>query len=105
MKIPRLLGQTFGRLTVLSKGTGRKYVCQCECGRKKEIRGDHLKSGHTTSCGCYHSEVFVHVVPKPPKVAPIKPPPAPKVAEIPPPAIQILGWAVKGGKLVVVQKD
>lgn len=51
-------GQKFGKLTVLeivSKTRGSGYIrwlCECECGTKKEIGGSHLKRGHIISCGC-----------------------------------------------------
>lgn len=52
-----LTGQIFGKLTVIEK-TDRKsskniiWKCRCECGNETEAAGDHLKSGHTKSCGC-----------------------------------------------------
>lgn len=51
-----LSGRTFGRLTVLGP-TGRPsgkaaWLCRCMCGQEVTVRADHLKSGHTTSCGC-----------------------------------------------------
>lgn len=53
-------GDVFGRLTVLEEGKndshGYWYVCRCECGNTKEIRGSHLRSGVTQSCGCLRSE-------------------------------------------------
>jgi hypothetical protein len=55
-----LTGRRFGRLVALrysDKNDGRKaWVCQCDCGTTKEIRGANLRSGHTTSCGCYVAE-------------------------------------------------
>lgn len=37
--------------------SGRKYRrvfrCVCDCGNERVIRLDHLRSGHSTSCGCY----------------------------------------------------
>lgn len=56
-----LVGQTFGRLTVLEdtgerqkvgNGTNVVWLCQCECGNITRVTGGHLLSGHTTSCGC-----------------------------------------------------
>lgn len=51
-----LTGQRFGKITVvkldeeLSKQKKRKYwICQCDCGRIKSIRGDGLKN--IKSCG------------------------------------------------------
>lgn len=60
-----ITGQRFGKLVVLgrgeSKGPGRTaWNCLCDCGNKKTIRGDALKSGRTTSCGqCMRSEKYV----------------------------------------------
>ena len=58
-----LTGQKFGRLTVISyneevsKQKGQAYWnCRCDCGNEKVVRGKHLKSGNTTSCGCYQKE-------------------------------------------------
>jgi len=56
-----LIGQRFGRLEVLEgAGTDRYqktiWLCQCDCGNTKIILGANLKSGNTTSCGCYHKE-------------------------------------------------
>lgn len=54
-----LVGKRFGNLTVISILTyedvmkkGRYSLCRCDCGRVCNVRIDHLKSGHTTSCGC-----------------------------------------------------
>lgn len=54
-----LTGRVFGRLTVLSlerriKGRKRSshWLCRCECGETKVVRGDSLKAGMTASCGC-----------------------------------------------------
>lgn len=56
-----LTGKKYGRLTVLGlsdKRSGRKsyWVCQCECGNKKLVRGDVLKAGDVKSCGCLKKE-------------------------------------------------
>jgi hypothetical protein len=51
-----LTGNTYGKLTVVSraKNKGRHiyWLCKCECGNTKEVKGDHLKSGSIKSCGC-----------------------------------------------------
>lgn len=53
-----MIGKRFGKLTVIGKSEGRakngtiKYICQCDCGNTSIIRGDHLRSGETLSCGC-----------------------------------------------------
>lgn len=59
-----LTGKTFGRLTVLSfshrekvdEGTVIFYLCRCECGNEKIIRGASLFRGLTKSCGCLQKE-------------------------------------------------
>lgn len=53
-----MIGKRFGKLTVIDKSKKRakngtiKYVCKCDCGNTSIIRGDHLRSGETLSCGC-----------------------------------------------------
>ena len=51
-----LTGQQFGGLTVLrpAENIGKKtaWLCRCDCGRETVVRGDHLRSGHTKTCGC-----------------------------------------------------
>ena len=54
------IGEKFGRLTIIDgpfrKGRQTYYLCKCECGNEKEIRGSHLSSGSTQSCGCLRKE-------------------------------------------------
>lgn len=56
-----ITNQRFGRLVVLkrvandSHGTAM-WLCRCDCGNEKEIRGISLRSGLTLSCGCYHKD-------------------------------------------------
>lgn len=56
----KLEGRRFGRLTVKHRGEniGRvaAYICLCECGTLKNVRGVSLRKGDTTSCGCARSE-------------------------------------------------
>jgi hypothetical protein len=51
-----LIGKIFGRYEVIGegnrKGTNRYWRCKCDCGVVKEVRGSHLISGNTVSCGC-----------------------------------------------------
>lgn len=52
-----LIGEKFGKLTVLSydhKNSNNQlyWLCQCDCGNQKIIRGGALKNGNTKSCGC-----------------------------------------------------
>lgn len=56
-------GEVFGRLTVIEE-TDRKtnngkylWVCECDCGKESLVPIDSLRSGRTTSCGCYQKEV------------------------------------------------
>lgn len=56
-----MIKQEFGRLTVLEQPyTVGKYTfaeCLCSCGNTVIVRVDHLKSGRTTSCGCFRKSV------------------------------------------------
>jgi AP2 domain. len=65
MKKKDLLGQRFGRLTVIdcapsvktSGGNSRTmWLCRCDCGNEKVVATGDLLSGDTTSCGCYNLE-------------------------------------------------
>ena len=51
-----LVGRRFHDLLVISfleRKNGRNYwLCRCCCGNEKTVRGDHLISGATHSCGC-----------------------------------------------------
>lgn len=51
-----LVGQVFGRWTVLSRAQGSRYQCECSCGSVKAIHQSNLTSGRSKSCGCYHRE-------------------------------------------------
>lgn len=51
-----MVGQKFGRLTVLSMEKDYKCKCLCECGVEVLSRKDHLLRGATKSCGCLKSE-------------------------------------------------
>lgn len=59
MKKEDLKGRIFGRLFVIKQDNTSKrvkWICKCECGNYKSISATHLKSGATTSCGCYQKE-------------------------------------------------
>lgn len=54
-------GERFGRLLVVDIAKsdperGLIWNCICDCGQKKAIRGDSLRRGATTSCGCLRIE-------------------------------------------------
>ena len=51
-----LVGQQFGRLTVIENLPGGKKKCQCQCGNIIEVKTDNLTSGNTQSCGCYQKD-------------------------------------------------
>lgn len=57
---PSLVGQKFGRLTVIAE-SGRErnqkiWECKCDCGTTTFLSSYVLTSGHTLSCGCLRSE-------------------------------------------------
>lgn len=60
-KAKDLRGQKFGAWTVLYRVKNRNgkvvWFCECECGTRREVYGDNLKSGKTRSCGCKHQEL------------------------------------------------
>lgn len=60
-----LIGKRFGKLVVIESyydlitpGGQHKprWFCQCDCGNIAIVLSSHLKSGHTTSCGCAHKD-------------------------------------------------
>lgn len=57
---PDLIGQVFGKLTVIEldqESSGRrKWICKCSCGNTVSVREYNLKSGNTKSCGCTRKE-------------------------------------------------
>lgn len=60
-----LTGRKFGRLTVIERSSSNKkreatWLCVCDCGNSKIVSGNQLRSGHTKSCGCLHSEVMIN---------------------------------------------
>lgn len=62
-------GDTFGRLTVMKLVAGKnggktRALVKCSCGKRKVVQRGNLSSGHTTSCGCFHSQRMreVHTV-------------------------------------------
>ena len=63
MFLKDLSKQRFGKLIVLNrdlnkpKGKGKfaYWNCKCDCGNLISVRGDHLRNGTTSSCGCLNS--------------------------------------------------
>lgn len=60
MKLINLVGEKFGRLSVVKKADSlnghARWLCKCDCGNECIVYGYSLKSGNTTSCGCYKTE-------------------------------------------------
>lgn len=54
-----LAGQTFGRLTVVSREAGRRvwWQCVCTCGKTTAVISYRLLNGTTKSCGCLRTEL------------------------------------------------
>lgn len=62
-----LTGKRFGKLLVIKEGHHKRYkngknkltwLCECDCGNKKEIPTSHLTCSNVTSCGCNQSEMM-----------------------------------------------
>ncbi len=54
-----LLGKVCGRYTVLRKSIkGGHWECRCECGNERTVKGNHLASGKSQSCGCLRLEML-----------------------------------------------
>lgn len=56
-----ITNQRFGRLVAIKKATIKlpysnsiAWVCLCDCGNETIVPLSALKSGNTSSCGCYH---------------------------------------------------
>ena len=51
-----LTGQRYGHLTVLGParnvGTRTAWRCLCDCGQETVVKTNHLRCGHTKTCGC-----------------------------------------------------
>lgn len=61
-RVKDLTGQRFGRLTVIERRGSDKcgnalWLCKCNCENEIVASSNNLKSGHTTSCGCYKREM------------------------------------------------
>jgi hypothetical protein len=51
-----LVGQRFGRWTVIERGPNIKrragWICRCDCGEERAVESGNLVTGRSTSCGC-----------------------------------------------------
>jgi len=64
-KLIDLSQKRFGRLVALElhaeryrcgEQSGAQWLCVCDCGTKRIVRGGNLRSGNSTSCGCLTRE-------------------------------------------------
>lgn len=61
-KAMELVGQRFGRLTVIAiiavrrRGVHKRLQVRCDCGTTATPRLAHVLDGRTTSCGCFNRE-------------------------------------------------
>lgn len=56
-----LTNQRFERLLVIQRDFSKNsrkamWLCRCDCGAEIVVGGDHLRNGHTKSCGCLQKE-------------------------------------------------
>lgn len=57
-----MIGKKIGRLTIIKETNKRDkngniyYLCKCDCGKEKIIKGQSIRAGSTLSCGCLHKE-------------------------------------------------
>jgi len=57
-----VVGQRFGRYLVIAKSEKRTKAmkqmvwCKCDCGTEREVVVSNLRSGLSTSCGCWKDE-------------------------------------------------
>lgn len=56
-----LLGQKFGKLTVIKRVKNNRYnhvcyLCKCDCGGEVVVDAGNLRNGNTNSCGCIKSK-------------------------------------------------
>ena len=64
-RLANLKGRCFGRLKVLRRDRepredrGAYWICACECGNKKSVRGSNLTNGDVRSCGCLRRELVI----------------------------------------------
>lgn len=59
--LPDLVGQSFGRLTVIAHAHTEDYervwLCRCSCGAHTMVPTGRLNGGNTKSCGCLRRDV------------------------------------------------
>ena len=59
----------FGRLSVVRyagiKNHRHLWLCKCDCGSERTVRGNSLRDGNTRSCGCLNRESYPNRGPDP----------------------------------------
>jgi len=61
-KLIDVVGQRYGRYLVIAKSDKRTkankqvVLCKCDCGTEREVVVNNLRSGTSTSCGCWKDE-------------------------------------------------
>ena len=61
--VPIPAGTKYHRLTVLDMPTqlvgkgNYQYFCKCDCGTTGWFYAHKMRSGHTSSCGCYRADL------------------------------------------------
>lgn len=57
-----IVGHRYNRLTVIGEvdrsGSKPRVMCRCDCGKKKLLLVQNVKSGRTKSCGCLQKEMI-----------------------------------------------
>lgn len=58
-------GKRFGKWYVIEEGGrnshgGIRWLCQCDCGTKREVNGSSLRNGKSASCGCEMKGPITH---------------------------------------------
>lgn len=60
MRLVDLTGRRFGRLVVIARaknvGNLTAWLCRCDCGAQPTVIGANMRTGNTTSCGCFRRE-------------------------------------------------
>lgn len=61
MKLIDLKGKKFGKLLVICRSEKESklplWECECECGKRIDVLGCNLRTGHTQSCGCFRKKI------------------------------------------------
>lgn len=62
MKALDIIGQRFTRYTIVTRGPNTpggqaRWICRCDCGAERLVRGSDLRNGKSRSCGCLQREI------------------------------------------------